>query len=106
MANTKFYQVTKTINGVEYEAQYNGNSQFFKFVDQSKSNIGGVAETSMEKAATFIFDNVIISPKGLTIDSFDSADDCQEVMNFAIEVMQGKFRNKKDKAGAGAKSKE
>lgn len=106
MANTKFYQITKTINGVEYEAQYNGNSQFYEFQDECKKNIGGVAELNMKQVAKFIFENVIISPKGLTLDDFDSFEDSQDVITFGIDVMRGNFRNKKDKAGAGTKGKE
>lgn len=106
MANDKFYTVPKTIGGKDYLAQYNGNSQYYEFQDKCKKNIGGVAEVNMVEAAKFIFENVIVKPNKLTLDDFDNADDTNDVINFGIEVMQGNFRDKKNKAGATGTSKE
>lgn len=91
MAN-KFYTVEKEINGVKYTAQFNGLSCALKAVDQSY--IDGTQNTSVEKLAEYIFENVIVEPKGLDIDDFDSMEEFNEVVTFGREVMQGKFRDK------------
>jgi len=90
MANNKFYSVTKEINGKKYVAQFNGLSCALKAVDQSY--IEGSNNTSVEKLAKYLFENVIVEPKGLTIDDFESMEEFNAVTTFAREVMQGKFR--------------
>lgn len=98
MAN-KFYTVEKEINGKKYTAQFNGLSCALKAVDQSY--IEGTSNTSVEKLAEYIFANVIVEPKGLDIDDFESMEEFNEVVTFGREVMQGKFRDKAtDKAAA------
>ena len=89
----KFYQRKTTINGKEYTAQFNGLRAALDMVDNSylsdkSSNIG------LNKLAKYIFDNVIVEPKGLTVDSFDDMDEMNEVIKFGQEVAQGKFRDK------------
>lgn len=101
MAN--FYQVKKTIGNVEYTAQFNGLSAALKAIDASY--IDGTTNTSLEKLAKYLFENVIVEPKGLTADDFDSLEDFNEVVNFAREVMQGDFREKKDEKPTKAASK-
>lgn len=98
MEKKKFYTVTKKINDVEYVAQFNGLSCALRAVDQSY--IEGTSNTSVEAMAKYIFDNVIVEPKGLTIDDFDSMEEFNEVVTFGREVMQGKFRDKADQATA------
>ena len=49
-----------------------------------------------------IVKNVIVEPKGLDVDDFDSMEEFNEVVTFGREVMQGKFR---DKANASADKK-
>ena len=88
MAN--FYQVKKTINGVEYTAQFNGISAALKAVDDSY--IQGSNNISSLKLAEYIFNNVIVSPK-VMVDNFDSIEDMNKVVEFGREVMQGNFRN-------------
>lgn len=101
--STKIYEVTKEINGKKYTAQFSGISTALKAVDSSY--IEGSQNTSVEKMSEFLFDKVIIEPQGLTPDSFDDMDEFNEVVTFAREVMQGKFRSSADKATADEKSK-
>ena len=99
MANSKkFYTVKKEINGKEYVAQFSGISVALKAVDASY--IDGTSNTSTEKLAQYLFDNIIVEPKGLTPDDFDSMKEFNEVVAFAREVMQGEFRDKKDESAA------
>ncbi len=88
----KFYQREKEINGVKYVAQFNGLSAALDAVDENY--IDGSSNISTKKFAQYIFDNVILEPKGLTPDSFDNADDMNAVVKWATAVMQGKFRGK------------
>ena len=57
------------------------------------------------KLAKYLFDNVIVEPKGLAVDDFDSMDEFNEVVAFAREVMQGNFRDKKNTSAAKTTSK-
>jgi hypothetical protein len=98
MAETKFYQVSKEINGVKYIAQFNGISAALKAVDNSY--IEGTNNTSVAKLSEYLFKNVIVEPAGLTADDFESMDDFNEVVTFAREVMQGNFREEKNKGTA------
>lgn len=100
MAN-KFYTVKKEIGGVEYVAQFSGISTALKAVDASY--IEGTNNTSVEKLADYLFSNIIVEPKGLTADDFDSLDEFNQVVAFARAVMQGEFREKADEGGAKAK---
>lgn len=97
------YTVKKIIGGVEYTAQFNGISAALNAVD--KTYIEGTNTTSVSKLAKYLFDNVIVEPKGLTPDSFSSMDDFNNVVTFAREVMQGDFRNEKNEGTANQKSK-
>lgn len=90
MANDKFYQVEKEINGKKYIAQFGGLSVALKAVDASY--LDGSTNTSVEKLANYLFRHVIVEPKNLTADDFDSLDEFNEVVAFARGVMQGNFR--------------
>ena len=98
MGKNKFYTVDKEINGTKYVAQFNGLSCALRAVDQSY--IEGSSNTSVEKLADYIFANVIVEPKGLTIDDFDSMEEFNAVVTFGREVMQGKFRKETDEKPA------
>ena len=98
MANNKFYTVEKEIKGTKYVAQFNGLSCALRAVDSSY--IEGTNNTSIETLSNYIFENVIVEPKGLTIDDFDSIDEFNEVVGFGREVMQGKFRDQANKPAA------
>lgn len=92
----KFYTVKKEIRGKEYVAQFNGLSCALKAVDSTY--IEGTNNTSVEALSKYIFDNVIVEPKGLEIDDFDDMEEFNEVVAFGREVMQGKFRDEANNA--------
>ena len=100
IANT--YVVTEKIGGVEYKAQFSGISTALKAADQSK--IDGSDAISTEKFAQYLFDHVIVEPKGLTPDHFNSLKEFNDVVAFARGVMQGDFREKADEGAAAKKS--
>ena len=91
MANNKFYTVEKEINGTKYVAQFNGMSAAMRAIDDCY--IDGSSNISNIKLGKYLFDKVIVEPKGLTIDDFDCIDELSEVTNWARDVMQGKFRH-------------
>ena len=103
MADNKFYQVSKKIGDKEYIAQFGGISVALKAVDASY--IEGTSNTSVEKLAEYLFKHVIVEPKGLTPDDFDSLDEFNEVIAFARGVMQGSFREEAVSGAAKAASK-
>ena len=88
MAN--HYQIEKEIGGKKYVAQFAGISVALKALDASY--IDGSSNTSVEKLAKYLFAHVIVEPKNLTIDDFDSLEAFNEVVSFARSVMQGDFR--------------
>ena len=91
------YVVEKKINGVTYKAQFNGMSTALRALDNSYINVDGTNVTSIEKLAKYLFEYVIVEPANLSIDDFEDMDAFNEVVTFAREVMQGEFRNKKNK---------
>lgn len=99
----KIYTVDKEINGVKYVCQFNGISAALKAVDDSY--IEGTNNTSVEKLAKYLFANVVVEPKGLTADDFDSMEEFNEVISFARQVMQGDFREKKVESATKTASK-
>ena len=101
MANT--YQITKEINKKMYTAQFGGLSVALKAVDASY--IDGTSTTSVEKLAKYLFDHVIVEPKGLTIDDFEDLNEFNEVVSFARGVMQGEFRKEAERPAAEAKGR-
>lgn len=103
MAANKFYTVKKEICGKEYVAQFSGISAALRAVDASY--IEGTSNTSVEKLAKYLFENIIVEPKGLTVDDFDSIDEFNQVVAFARQVMQGEFRDQKNEGTAEATGK-
>ncbi|MBQ3285388.1 MAG: hypothetical protein IJH40_07080 [Ruminococcus sp.] len=101
MAN--FYEVSKEIRGKKYTAQFSGLSTALKAVDSCY--IEGTNNTSTVKMTEYLFNNVLVEPKGLKIDDFEDMDEYNEVVGFAREVMQGKFRQEANKTAAEEKSK-
>lgn len=85
---TKFYQIKKKIGNTEYVAQFNGLSAALKAADSSY--IDGTNITSLEKSVSYLFENVIVVPAGLTPDDFDDMDTLNQVIEFATNVMNGK----------------
>ena len=90
MAKANHYTVKKTIRGKEYTFQFNGISAALQAVDDSYIEDSGNISTI--KLANYIFENVVVDPKGLTPDDFDSMDEFNEVIRAGRDVMQGKFR--------------
>ena len=101
---SKFYTVEKKIGGTTYIAQFNGISAALEAVDNSY--IEGTSNTSVMKMAKYLFENVIVEPKGLTPDDFEDMNEFNEVVSFARQVMQGEFRNKKNEKTAKTKGTE
>lgn len=95
---TKFYTAKKTVNNKEYTAQFNGISAALEAIDNCY--IDGTSNVSMAKLSKYILDNVIVEPKGLTPDDFDTLEEFQEVIGFGREVMEGKFRPAEDSGTA------
>lgn len=102
MANP--YTVSKEIGGVKYTCQFNGISAALSAVDNSY--ISGTNVTSLEKLSKYLFEHVVVEPKGLDIDDFDNLEDFNAVVTFAREVMQGDFRESKNQSTTETKSKE
>lgn len=102
MANN-FYTVKKEINKKEYTAQFSGLSVALKAADENY--IEGTSNTSIEKLADYLFKHVIVEPKGLTVDDFQTMDELNEVIKFASGVMKGEFRKEADEGAAEAKGK-
>ena len=100
---SKFYQVKKEIHGKEYIAQFSGISAALKAVDSSK--IDDTDVTSIEKLSNYLLENVIVEPKNLTPDDFDSMAEFNEVIAFARGVMQGDFRAEAIQSAAESKGK-
>lgn len=114
---------TAEIGGKTYQAEFKGLLTAIRAVDNSY--IEGTNNTSVEKIAEYLFDEIIVKPEGLKPDDFDSMEEFNEVVSFAREVMQGhevmkefnevvsfarevmqgNFRNKKDKESTKATSK-
>ncbi len=90
MAKKKFYTVDKEIGGVKYVAQFNGISAALRAVDSTY--IEGTSTTSLEKMSAYLLENVIVEPKGLTVDDFDNFNDLNECLDFARSVMQGDIK--------------
>lgn len=86
----KHYTITKKIGEVEYTAQFNGLSAAQQAIDSCY--IDGSSNISTVKLTEYLFRNVIVVPKGLTADDFETIDELNAVTTFARRVMQGEFR--------------
>ena len=98
MANT--YLVKKEINGIEYTAQFNGIAAAVEALDDWRKDNENISISKMSK---YVLDHVIVEPKGLTMDSFETLDELTEVVNFGRDVSQGKFREEAVKNAANRK---
>lgn len=96
MEKNKFYTVEKEFNGIKYVAQFAGISTAVRAIDSSY--IEGTSTTSTEKLGQYILDHIVVEPKGLTADDFETLEDYNAVTTWARDVMYGKFR---DTANAG-----
>ena len=116
--------VTKNIDGVDYTAKFSGLLTALRSVDESYDDEG--EGTDINKLAEYLFENVITAPKNLTVDDFETFDTFKKVIRFAQEVMRGgdevwkdytdiisfansvmngRFRDKKDKSATRETSK-
>lgn len=86
----KHYSVEREINGVKYVAQFNGLSAAQQAIDDCY--IDGSSNISTVKLTDYLFRNVIVEPKNLTADDFETIDELNAVTSFARRVMQGEFR--------------
>lgn len=91
MEKTKFYTVEKEFNGTKYVAQFSGVSTAVRAIDSSY--IEGTNVTSTEKLGQYILDHIVVEPKGLTADAFETLEDYNAVTTWARDVMYGKFRD-------------
>lgn len=102
----KYNQVKKTINGVEYVAQYNGIMAVQDAVDSTY--IDGTNNTSAKKMTKYLLENVLVSPK-ITEENIDehfkNVNEINDVMAFLSEVHAGTFQEETDEATATAKGK-
>lgn len=98
MANEKFYTRTKEIRGKEYTAQFNGMTAALDAID--RCYIDGSSNISVRKLSEYVFKNVIVVPKNLALDDFDDVDELNEVVSWARDVMQGKFRETENPVAA------
>lgn len=94
MDKSKFYTVEKEIEGKKYVAQFSGVSAAVRAIDNSY--IDGTNTTSTEKLGQYILDNIIVDPKGMTADDFDTLEEYNAVTTWGRDVMYGKFRNGTD----------
>lgn len=104
MEKNKFYTVEKEINGIKYVAQFSGISTALRAADSTR--LEGSEGVSAEKYGQYILDHIIVEPKGLTADDFETLEEYNEVTTWGRDVMQGKFRNKPDTAEGKAKGKQ
>ena len=95
---SKNYTVEKEINGKTYIAQFSGVSTALEAVDSSY--IEGTQNISAAKMAEYLFKHVIVEPKGLTPNDFDSLKEMNAVTDFARNVMQGNFREETNEVAA------
>lgn len=98
MAFKNFYTVKKTINEVEYTAQFNGVNAALEAVDDSY--IDGSQNISSSKLTKYLLENVIVNPPNLSADDFDSVKELNEVVRFARDVMNGNLRPSEEKKPA------
>lgn len=101
----KFTQVKKTINGVEYTAQYNGALSHNRALDYARDGQESLVP-SMEKMTLYLLENVLIEPKERkNEEAYENYAELSAVTEFLTEVNQGIFREEKDESSAKTTSK-
>lgn len=98
MANDKYYTRTKEIRGKEYTAQFSGLTAAMNAIDSCY--IDGSSNISVLKLSEYVFKHVIVQPKNLAVDDFDDIEELNEVVSWARDVMQGKFREAENPGAA------
>lgn len=95
MADVQFEKVTEEINGVKYTAQYYGLRQAMRAAKVYTNPETGKPDP--EKLADYVFENVIVEPSGLSIESFSTFAELNPVVLFAQRVLDGNFRREENK---------
>ena len=98
----KTYQIKKVIGGKEYVAQFNGIAAAVEALDEWRKENENISIAAMSK---YVLEHVIVEPKGLTMDDFDTMDELNEVIAFGRDVCQGNFREQAKQSAAEAKGK-
>lgn len=93
---SKIYTATKEINGTTYRAQFNGVREAVRATQQYKD------EMSLDE---YLLSNVIVEPPGLKMDDFEDLFEFRQVINFAANVMSGRFRGEEKSGGTEESSK-
>lgn len=94
-----------TINGVEYTAQYSGSLRTAMQAHKLCRDDKYPDKQDSEKLADYVLANVIVDPPGLTIEDFDDFDTLNSVVAFGTRVLNGRFSDEKNEAGAKGRSK-
>lgn len=92
-------QYPKEINGTVYTAQFMGVRAALRAEKQYTDERTG--RVDKEKLYDYIFDNVIVSPPGLSIESFDDMTEIDEVVAFGVQVLRNRFRPQDSEDGSG-----
>lgn len=79
--------IEKEINGKKYVAEFKGIPFAVKTVD--RSYVDNTSNTSVKKISEILLQEVIIEPKKLSIDDFETMEELNEVVSFAKDAMQG-----------------
>lgn len=93
MAKVQPYKVTKEIDGVKYTAQFSGASMALQALDAASDGNGGRSEM---KYAEFLLKNIVVNPKNIDMDAFDTYEKLSNVTTFAASVMRGELADEKD----------
>lgn len=81
-----------TLNGVTYKAQFNGTRNALTAINKYKDK-----EVEFDD---YLLQDVIVEPKGLSLDDFDDVGEAAAVIRWASRVLQGIFRNRKANTGS------
>lgn len=103
MANKKFYQRTKEINGVKYTAQFSGLSAWLRCADAARKD-DDEEESVNTRIYNKVFEAGLVEPKGVTVDDFEDMETLDKVFGFVSGVMKGKFRDRTEEKGTEGKS--
>lgn len=99
---TDVKQFKNTINGVEYTAQYHGLRNALEA--EKVYTDGRTGRVDKIKLYDYIFENVIVSPSGLSIESFTDLTELDEVAMFGVQVLRNRFQPT-DERGTKGRSK-
>lgn len=81
---------TVTVGGREYKLQRPGVKWYFKHTDKSRNRMGVLQS---EDYIQGLLENVVVEPKGLTFDDFDSVKDLEDLVEAIESFLRGKVLN-------------